>query len=610
MPLRHLRCSIALLLATVVTSTPAQSTRPIDPIPADPVQSDWNQRALETRDTRLQWFRDARFGCFMHWGVYSALGGIYQGREARGYSEHAMRSLRIPLVDYKKNVVATFNPAQFDADAWVKLIKNAGMRYLIITAKHHDGFAMWPSDAYPYDIRLTPFKRDPMAELSAACQREGIQFGFYYSHAFDWEHPDAPGNDWDYQNPGGDKNLLGGRDWFVAHPELIPKAAKYVDEKAIPQIKELLNKYHPAILWFDTPHKLPYSELVRIMQAVRETDSNVVVNGRAITQNQKQLTDYLDTADRPAEVRDSGGDWECIPTTNESYGYSSIDHSHKPTAHFIRLLASTAAKGGNMLLNVGPRGDGLIDDKDQEILKGIGQWMDVNAESIRGTSRTPLTRQAWGDTTLRGNTLYLHVFNWPANGKLVLGGLKNRVTQANLLSDPTASLKVNRGNDRDVIIDIPKTAPDPADTVIVLTFEGPIDAAPGRLLATSAIANRLLAFDAVATPSLTFGDGKTRSYAVSNFKSPADQLTWAVRANDPADFEVSIKYSAAGDGNYVLSLADESLKVAVKKSDAIQTVSVGRIKASPGTTELKFYPAGPVKDDALRLFEIILTPGQ
>jgi alpha-L-fucosidase len=207
------------------------------------------------REARVAWHREARFGCFMHWGVYSDLGGEWPGVAKPGtYSEHVMRWAKIPRAVYLEQVAKNFNPVKFDADVWVRLLRGAGMRYLIITAKHHDGFAMYPSKVSDYNITVSQFKRDPMRELRDACTRYGIKFGFYYSHAFDWEHPDAPGNDWDYDNPGGDRNL-GGREWWKGpRADFLPRAQRYVNEKSIPQIRELIAMYRPDILWFDTPH--------------------------------------------------------------------------------------------------------------------------------------------------------------------------------------------------------------------------------------------------------------------------------------------------------------------------------------------------------------------
>ncbi len=241
----------------------------------------WWKTSMKTHDERIKWWRDARFGMFIHWGLYSLPAGEWKGKLVKGYSEHLMRKEKISRAEYL-DLAHEFNPLKFNAEEWILEAKKSGMRYFIITAKHHDGFAMYNSAVSDFNIlKQTPFKRDPMAELAAAAKKYGMKFGFYYSHAFDWEHPDAPGNDWEYNNPGGDK-LLGGANWYDNHPEWLPKAAKYVDEKAIPQIKELINIYHPDILWFDTPHKLPLSENMRILKAIRETDPNIVVNGRVV----------------------------------------------------------------------------------------------------------------------------------------------------------------------------------------------------------------------------------------------------------------------------------------------------------------------------------------
>lgn len=237
----------------------------------DAATAGWWRKSMKTHDQRIAWWREARFGMFIHWGLYSNPAGEWKGKKVNGYSEHLMRKEKITRAAYL-DLAHEFNPLKFNAEEWILKAKNAGVGYFIITAKHHDGFAMYDSKVSDFNVmQQTPFKRDPMAELAAAAKKYNMKFGFYYSHAFDWEHPDAPGNDWEYQNPGGDK-LLGGANWFDSHPEWLPKAVKYVDQKAIPQIKELINKYHPDILWFDTPHKLPLSENLRILEAIRETD--------------------------------------------------------------------------------------------------------------------------------------------------------------------------------------------------------------------------------------------------------------------------------------------------------------------------------------------------
>lgn len=576
----------------------------------------WWSESMKTHDQRIAWWRKSEFGCFIHWGVYSTFGGEWKGKPFRGYAEHMMRSQKIPRAEYAEKVVSVFNPVKFDAEEWVQLIKAAGMKYIIITAKHHDGFAMYPSAVSRYNIRdATPFKRDPMRELAVAARKHGIPFGFYYSHAFDWEHPDAPGNDWDYDNPAGDKGLHGGVQWYDKHPELLDKAREYVDEKAIPQIVELVKNYQPDILWFDTPSKIPLSENLRIMKAVREVAPNVVINGRLARGLGHSFGDYKNTGDRAAEMVPTEGDWETIPTTNESYGYHKHDQSHKPVSHFIQLMAKAAARGGNLLMNIGPLGDGRIDQKDQQILSGIGKWLVVNGKSIYGTERTPLPVQPWGESTRQGNTLYLHVFNWPSDRKLVVGGLKSSVTKAYLLANPQKLLKSSRLTDNDIVINVPLKGSDAADTVIAIHIEGEIKTNPVRLLASTGHANVLRVFDGeLHGTGLRYGDGKAPRAYVFEWKDPTQWVGWKVRVNQPSEFEVSLKYttgSPANRGNYTIAIGDQLLKGTVEPTpneNQSATTTLGRVTLQTGEYEIAVKPVEIQGGELMRMFHIALTP--
>jgi alpha-L-fucosidase len=551
----------------------------------------WYAEALKTRDQRLAWWREARFGCFVHWGAYSVLGGDWKDRPNPGYAEHIMRVNRIPVATYRDEVAAKFHPDAYDAKSWVRQMKTAGMQYVILTSKHHDGFAIWPSDVNKYNIRdVAHFNRDPLKELVDAARAEGMHVGFYYSHAFDWEDPNAPGNDWDYQNPGGDKGLFGGINWYNAHPELVPRIEKYVNGKAIPELKELIARYHPDILWFDTPSKLPFYEQAAIVKAVREADPNVVINGRAARTAGVNLGDYLDTSDRPEELRPTPGDWEAIPTTNESYGYDKLDPVHKPVAYFIQLLAKTSAKGGNILLNIGPRGDGTIDPPDAEILAGIGRWMAVNGESIHGTERTPLDRQAWGDSTMKGNTLYLHVMNWPNDRRLLVGGLVSGVKQAYLLSDDAKRpLKTEQVGGGDFLIRVPTIAPDKVDTVIVVRTYGPVRGRMGRLLQEQAEPNRLLGFDATATgKGFVYGDGKVAQYYVDGLEKAGNSMTWNVRSDKVRRYEVEVRYSTpkavrTEGGSFIVRMGDKVLRAPIEATPGPKQMTTARL----GTLEVQ-----------------------
>lgn len=574
----------------------------------------WWKRSMENHDARIAWWREAKFGCFIHWGVYSAAGGEWNGKKVDGYAEHLMRKETIPRAVYKEKLLKTFNPEQFDADAWVRMIKAAGMRYLIITSKHHDGVAMYPSAVSDLNISASQFKRDPMQELSAACKKYGIRFGFYYSHAFDWEHPDAPGNDWDYDNPAGDKRLWGGLNWFDVHPEKLPKAVKYVNEKAIPQIVELIQKYHPDILWFDTPSKLPLSENIRILKAIREVDNNVVVNGRLARTSRISFGDYINTSDRPAEFYPVTGCWEAIPTTNESYGYSKYDDSHKPAGFFVRLQAKAAARGGNLLMNIGPMGNGLVDPRDTVILHSIGAWMQTNGESIYGTTTSPLPLQPWGESTLKGNRLYLHVFDWPSKAPLYVGGLKSNVRKAWLLADlQQKALPVKRVNDRDITIALPAKAIDSMNSVIVLDMQE-VKTDSIRVLDTRSINNILRAFDGTLHgDSLLYGDGKEPKYYVYNWTRPEQYISWTFRLTEPARFHTNIKYSAdstTGENKFIITINGKTLNgttQAVPK-EKIMIQPLGDLSLPAGVHTLSIRPEAITGKELMKLFEITLAP--
>jgi alpha-L-fucosidase len=575
----------------------------------DEAVNNWYSVAMKTHEQRIQWWRDAKFGMFIHWGVYSLPAGEWKGKKVSGYAEHLMRKEKISKKEYLE-VAHQFNPVLFDADKWILDAKKAGMNYFIITAKHHDGFAMYDSRVSDFNIMAqTPFKRDPMAELAAAAKRHGVKFGFYYSHAFDWEHPDAPGNDWEYKNPGGDSGLYGGVNWYVAHPELLPKAVKYVDEKAIPQIKELLSKYHPDILWFDTPQKLPLSENIRILKAIRETDPNVVVNGRLVRSANANFGDYKNTADRPAEFYPVEGDWEAIPTTNESYGYSKYDNSHKTSGFFIQLLAKAASRNGNLLLNIGPKGDGTFDAKDSQILSGIEKWVARNSESIYKTHKTSMPLQSWGVTTQSGNKLYLHVFDWPNDGKLYVGGLKSKMDKAYFLTDVKKNkLLIQAIGDGDFYINVPKKAPDTANTVIVLALNGQLETDNLRYVSTSTALTRLLAFDADLSKGFTFGDGKTDRFYVEGWEKKEQAVKWDFRTTFPQKFKIVIKYLAGKDagGNYNFKIDQQEIKQNVLTSDKVISQNIGEIQLAKGIHHININPDTISKNELMKLLEVQL----
>ena len=594
------------------------------PTPSGPLQDrpelDWWRRSLSTRDQRLGWWRESRFGMFVHWGVYSHLAGSWQGKSVSGYAEHIQRKEKIPIALYREAVAGAFNPVGFDADAWILAAKRAGMGYFVITAKHHDGFAMYDSASSDYDVvDATPWKRDPMRELKEACRRHGVRFGFYYSHAFDWGDAEGPGNDWEHKNPGGDLLLHGGAEWWVATPSLVPQARRYVDRKAIPQLQELIGKYDPDILWFDTAHKLPIEENLRILKAVREAKPEVVVNGR-ITQGapggpEARFGDYMNTADRPAELWSPAGDWEAIPTTNESYGYHRLDDSHKPVGHFVQLLAKAAARGGNLLMNIGPMGDGRFDPRDVAILDGIAAWMKVNEESIRGTTRTPLPVQSWGHSTRKGSRLYLHVFDWPADGRWYVAGLKTDVLGAKLLAGPAGGrVRVKRVNPLDVELTVPAKPSDPWDSVIALDCIDAVEGHPARFVPAGS-PTVLHVFDgSLVGTELRYGDGKRDRDIVLGWSAPGSGVMWPLRVAGPVRLRVGVEYTSgkAGDGGrFEIALGEGVISGSVPAHPGgFTTVDVGEIEVPAGEKNLAIVLKETGGAELMRLRRVLLTPAR
>jgi alpha-L-fucosidase len=600
--------STAVAVSEGVKATADSVSTNFDIPPLDSPDLAWWRESMQSHDARMGWWREARFGLFIHWGVYSDLAGVWDGQPVDGYAEHIQRKARIPMEVYRREVAAKFNPTKFDADAWAQLANEAGMGYLVITSKHHDGFAMYDSDVSPYNVvKASAWKRDPMRELKRATDRAGIKLGFYYSQAWDWGEPDGAGNDWDYRQPGGDLFLHGGRIWWESTPQMVATTVKYVDRKAIPQIRELIAKYDPALIWFDTANRLPPSENLRILRATREAGPDVVISSRCVP----ELADYTSTADRPAELPPCEGDWEAVPTTNESYGYHVADRSHKPVSHFIEILAKTAARGGNVLLNIGPKGDGTIDEADVAILRGIGKWMKVNGESIHGTTRTPLPVQAWGESTRKGNALYLHVFDWPTDGKLIVGGLKSNVRRAYLLSDPArTSLKVQRRGELDWAISVPMAAPDATDSVVVIECDGDLVCDNRRLLLTTR-ANTLRVFDGqLSGPTIRFGQGKRENACVEQWQSPADAVTWAVRVAEPATFSIDVTFDAdetSAGGTFAVCVAGRALPTTVQPGKE-RTLPLGQVHLEPGSHTIAMNPIRIAGPELMRLRTVALTP--
>jgi len=415
----------------------------------------------EARDRRMQWWREARFGLFIHWGIYSIPAGVWKGKQAKLMpSEWIMNAFEIPDAEYSQ-LAAQFNPVQFDATEWVRIAKAAGMKYLVITSKHHDGFCMFDSKLTDYDIvDATPFKRDVIRELSQACAEEGIRFGLYYSQ-LDWHHAVKPG-------------ILGRIPDFPAYLEYMKG-----------QLQELLTNYGPInSMFFDGDWMAQWTqERGREVEAwVRSFQPEVVINnrldkrpllnhlvfylGRAPELKRPEVGDYA-TPEQAIPQGVPKCDWETCMTMNDSWGYKSFDQNWKSSTTLIRDLVDIAGKGGNFLLNVGPTSEGLIPEPSVERLAEIGKWIQVNGESIYGTSAGPFPNLPWGRSTQKPGKIFVQVFDWP-QGDLVIPGMSQKIVKAFLLADPKQSPLEFKTTGTDLLVKLPAQAPDPAASVLVL----------------------------------------------------------------------------------------------------------------------------------------------
>jgi hypothetical protein len=605
--LSALFCNAARLASAAEPGTNLTTTTPA-PVSATPSTD-------PAREARLAWWREAKFGMFIHWGVYSALAGEWKGVPVKGYSEHIMRLAKIPRQTYLDEVVRPFNPTAFNADEWVRKAKETGMQYIIITAMHHDGVAMFDSKVDDYNVMATSkFGRDPLKELKAACDRQGIKLGFYYSHAIDWSLSGDPR----YPEPNG--------------PE---RRKACVERKALPQILELLRNYHPALLWGDTPHLNPKELNEQILQAIRKEDQGVIINGRLAGADQG---DYLTTTDRPAEFPLMNGafekDWEGIPTTNESYGYHRDDKSHKPPSHFIRLLAKAAARGGNLLMNIGPMGDGKFAPEDVLILDAIGKWWSVNGASIRGTERTPLAPQMWGESTFKGNSLYLHVFQWPSDGHLLVGGLKGEVRRIVLMTDQKHELPFERKG-QDLEISVPKECPDSSDSVILVECKARPEDDPSLLLQTT-MTNTLSVFFGELLGKLPgkdnwgLGKGQSISSHVKGWSRKECAVRWNCRIASPGSFLVTLNYDAPADGattlkdtiggtvqstnketfggTFIVRINKEEFKSEVRERGIGISIPLGRVTLMQGPVTVEVSTDSITGKELMRLKGVTLVP--
>ncbi|WP_409345634.1 alpha-L-fucosidase [Paenibacillus sp. MBLB4367] len=478
-------------------------------------------------DTRLSWFKEAKFGMFIHWGLYAALGS----------GEWVMYGRKIPVKEYE-SIAETFNPDRFDAEAWVGLAKRAGMKYIVITAKHHDGFAMYGSETSGYNIAdMTPFKRDPMKELAEECQKQGLKLCFYYSHVIDWHHPhaihDTYNNTWDY--------------------ELEEKAFyKYWNRHAKPQITELLTQYGPiGLLWFDTAGGLSKKDSQGLASLVRSLQPDCLINSRI--SHWPNMGDYSSKGDNeiPMYGEDTGL-WETPMTLNDSWGFSSRDQVWKKPQALIRKLIDIASKGGNLLLNVGPTPEGVIPEQSVRSLLDVGEWMERYGEAVYGTSASPFPYEfEWGAVTVKPGYIYLFIDNesWRKQ-ELDLYGIRSKVMSVSRLGDPEGrQLDFGQSSLRDgelhkLSISLPHQDSNEPVTVLAVRIFGQAD-----------IDDRLLQLPS-GSLKLDMPNARVDASGNGHDPKPRNRATWQFEIVHPGTFELTLICFKRNGANWVQTFRD------------------------------------------------------
>ena len=499
----------------------------------------WGESTVKLRAENAQrgeLFDEGNYAMFIHWGLYSQLANKVDGKTYYGIGEWIMdpRMAGIPVEEYKQ-LAGTFNPTDFDARAIVDLAKDAGMKYIVITAKHHDGFAMYHSKACDFNIvDSTPWKTDPMKELSAACREAGLGFGFYYSHSQDWTFP------------GGRKGPTVDEDGNPA------KFDDYFTKKCLPQVNELTTEYGPIeLIWFDTPGGMEKEYVQQLVDIVRKNQPRALVSGRA----GHNLGDYQTLGDMEVPHHNVEGMWESVDTTNDSWAYAWYDENWKSPKEILRRLIACVGRGGTYMLNVGPDNKGNVPHRAAASLREAGEWILKYPQVVYATDASPWGHALpWGDVTVKDNRLFLSVFDWPESGKLYLPGLKTGIESVSLLNGSTAEPIAHETVDKWTILELPPRAPEKLASVIEVKLKSTpqVDTTFGLDPNTS---TEILAEFSSATGAKIVKDRWMEKFGewICEYPArewqPGGKVEWEVDVMEPGDYNASLTY--AGEGRLV-----------------------------------------------------------
>ncbi|MDX2226691.1 MAG: alpha-L-fucosidase [Verrucomicrobiae bacterium] len=472
------------------------------------------------------WFRQSRFALFIHWGLYSPLAGVWKGKVYHGIGEWIQCMARIPAAEYA-TLAGQWNPVDFDAREWARVAREAGMRYIVLTTKHHDGFALFKSQVSPFNmVEATPFGRDIVAELAEACRAEGLGLGFYYSQTQDWHEPDAEGNHWDAWTGPKDFN-------------------RYLQNKALPQIRELLTNYGPvALIWFDTPGPISAEASKSLEEMIRALQPGCLINSRI----GNGRGDYETLGDSEIPHQPVEGLWETIDTHNDSWGFVTHDLNWKTPGELAVSLVRVVSRGGNYMINVGPEGSGKLPEASVRALRQVGEWLKGAGPSVYGAGPSGLPGVPWGESTRSGDRIFLHVLDWPRDGRLVLPGVRaSQPVQARRLGGDRSSLTVTpcQGG---LAVALPLGRPEELIPVIEIENGSGLEISPGLYL-LKGWENALEAYQAVGSGFVLgkaswmekMGEWKHRECLEK--WTTGGQARWEVSLVEPGWFRLELEYA-------------------------------------------------------------------
>ncbi|WP_372651831.1 alpha-L-fucosidase [Draconibacterium sp.] len=544
-------------------------------------------------EERMEWWTDARFGMFIHWGIYSVPAGFYKGEPQKNSAEWIMNRGQIPVAEYAK-FAELFNPTLFDAKEFVGLAKEAGMKYMVITAKHHDGFAMFHSKCNPFNVvDATPFGRDVMKELADECAKQGIKFGFYYSQAQDWSHPGGMGNNWDktMQRVSSDA---------------------YVMEKALPEVNQLLSDYGDiAIFWWDTPRAMTKEVVDSLYHVTTALQPAIITNDRL---GDDYPGDHKTYERHMPKKKPEDKYWELCQPVSGSWGYRSDDQNFKSLETLIGNLANAASMGGNYLLNVSPTCLGTLSPKAVERMKGIGAWMDKNSEAIYETEASPCSKVDWGYITMKraeGITkLYLHVFDWEA-GKITVP-IRNKSAKASLLTNSSKKFRTKVGEEG-LTVQLSGKAPDEINSVIVLELADAPDAIEPKPFGQDdngvvAFMTESAEFENMHGLGVKYNSSKD---CIGSWTNEHERVYWTFAIENPATFHVTAKTAGLKEAAFEVELNGQTQTVKIPATNDygdFKPLEIGNFEITePGNYKITFKPVqgnwAPVN-----LKDVVMTP--